>query len=449
VCVGPDILFRYKGTIMDITNRVQIIVLGVSLVIGSVTAASQRLAAQDNQQQPQPQSQEPQPQAAQPQATETPAVQPEGPQPERAQPQKPQREKRRIELAQAAAQAQQRFEQAQQNTPGTLQQSSTLQKYIFLQQVRQNGRDALGVSPTSAGPLLAADIVSANAADQLYQPFGAVFDLLGSFSDAGSGAYPSAQSGIQTEALGQIEWESEHYGYKNTVSNGTTIGFEKKFDFSFGGGIGIYPALVLENLSSTTTTIAQPLARPMFQAAFKWEIGPRLNRPLFSHGEASAFANFGQNFLLDQVTSFKQGDNTVTATPVSNGVGRAAAFAEGGLEAKILSSTIWLAHDNKYDNLRPLFLVATGVRKDTRLSGSGDLGGYDHPQERLFFRFFINLTSITAYSDDVKKSAPGSIRFGIDMDRGLLSQRVPTATRFFVSADFNIMQVFKPSTQKQ
>jgi hypothetical protein len=94
-------------------------------------------------------------------------------------------------------------------------------------------------------------------------------------------------------------------------------------------------------------------------------------------------------------------------------------------------------------------LVAAGVRKDTRLSGSGELGGYDHPQDRLFFRFFINLTSIVSYNDQVKKASPGSIRFGIDMDRGLISQRIPTATRFFVSADFNIMQVFKPSTQSQ
>jgi hypothetical protein len=131
---------------------------------------------------------------------------------------------------------------------------------------------------------------------------------------------------------------------------------------------------------------------------------------------------------------------------VSNGVGRTAAFGEAGFEAKILSSTIWQAHDNKYDNLRPLFLVATGFRKDTRLSGAGDLAGYENAQDRLFFRFSINLTKIVAYSDDVKKAAPGSIRFGVDMDRGLISQRIPTATRFFVSADFNIMQVFKPST---
>lgn len=402
---------------MEITGWLESLTIGIVLALCLLTATTQGAVAQNSQE---PQAQEHRAEPAQPQTAE----------------------------AQAAA-VQKKLEEARTNTAPRLQQSTLGEKYYLFQAVRQNRPDPLGISHTPVGPLLAADVVATAGAEELYQPFGAVFDLLGSFSDAGSGAYPAAQSGIQTEALGRIEWESEHYGYKNTVSGGSTIGYEKKFDFSFGGAIGIYPALVLENLSSTTATISQPLARPMFQDAFQWEIGPRINRPLFSHGEASVFVNFGQNFLLSQVSSFKQGDNTVTATPVSNGVGRTAAFGEAGLEAKILSSTIWQAHDNKYDNLRPLFLIATGVKKDTRLSGSGDLGGYDHAQDRLFFRFFLNLTSIVSYNDQVKKAAPGSIRFGIDMDRGLISQRIPTATRFFVSADFNIMQVFKPSTQSK
>src|SRR5262249_29633730 len=153
------------------------------------------------------------------------------------------------------------------------------------------------------------DVIAAAAADQLYEPFGAVFDLLGSFSDAGNGAYPSAQSGIQTEALGRIEWESEHYGYRNVTVGSSGVGYVRKFDFSFGGALGLYPALVLENLSSTTETIAQPLARPMFQDAFQWQIGPKVNYPLYSHGEATFFVNLGQTFLINQVSSFKEGDN--------------------------------------------------------------------------------------------------------------------------------------------
>src|ERR1035437_4528800 len=390
------------------------------LVIGAFLCISQRSLAQDTQQPP----------------TAAP------PQNEQASPADNQ--------AKAAA-ARAAFAAAKANTPSVLAGSDLARKYYLLQAVRQkeNRTNVPGVASTALGNVVTADVITAATADQLYEPFGAVFDLLGSFSDAGSGAFPSAQSGIQTEALGRVEWESEHYEYANVTKLGSEVDYVRKLDFSFGGTIGLYPALVLENLSSTSETIAQPHNRPMFQDAFQWQIGPKLNYPLYSHGEATFFVNVGQNFLINQVTSFKEGDNTVTATPVSNGVGRTAAFGEAGFEAKILSSTIWQAHDNKYDNLRPLFLVATGVRKDTRLSGSGDLAGYDHAQDRLFFRFFINLTKIIAYNDQVNKAAPASVRFGVDMDRGLISQRVPTATRFFVSADFNIMQVFKPSTTAQ
>src|SRR5439155_5280898 len=113
-----------------------------------------------------------------------------------------------------------------------------------------------------------------------------------------------------------------------------------------------------------------PKVRPMYQKTFRWNIVHRVHYPLFPHGEATIFANFVQHFLINQVTSFKEGDNTVSATPISNGVGRAAPFAEAGLQARIVSSTIWEAHDNKYDSLRPLFIIATGVRKDTRFSRS-------------------------------------------------------------------------------
>lgn len=414
----------------DVLRSVAPILLVISVL--SFAGASRKLLAQDA-----------------PQPTTAPQAQPT--------PTQPSDDQVKADAAKAAQQARAEaakvlFADAKKNTPNVLAGSNLAGKYYLLQVVRQNNNqtDVPGVAHTSdQGPLVIKDVVQEATADQVYEPFGAVFDLLGSFSDAGNGSYPAAQSGIQTEALGRVDWESEHYGYKNTTTAGAEVGYVRKLDFSFGGTIGLYPALVLENLTSTTETISQPNSRPMFQDAFQWQIGPRLNYPLFSHGEATFFVNFGQNFLIDQVTSFKEGDNTVTATPVSNGVGRTAGFGEAGFEAKILSTTIWQAHDDKYDTLRPLFLVATGFRKDTRLSGAGDLAGYENAQDRLFFRFSINLTKIVAYSDDVKKAAPGSIRFGVDMDRGLISQRIPTATRFFVSADFNIMQVFKPSTGSQ
>jgi len=59
------------------------------------------------------------------------------------------------------------------------------------------------------------------AAQDIYEPFGVVFDVRGLFSDAGSGTYPSAESGFQTQALGRIDWESRHYRHGDCKGENT------------------------------------------------------------------------------------------------------------------------------------------------------------------------------------------------------------------------------------
>src|SRR5450755_3628610 len=139
----------------------------------------------------------------------------------------------RAEAAKAAAQARAEaakalFNEAKTNTSVTLSGSNLARKYYFLQIAREkdNKSKVPGVANTSDdGPLVIKDVVQDATADQVYEPFGAVFDLLGSFNDAGNGAYPSAQSGIQTEVLGRVDWESEHYGYENTTTAGAEVGY--------------------------------------------------------------------------------------------------------------------------------------------------------------------------------------------------------------------------------
>lgn len=348
------------------------------------------------------------------------------------------------------AQTAENVQAIKQDTFDLLKDSTVSQRYYYFQLAKVNGTTTSGVSKFgldggSTKEYYAPALREAARADGTYEPFGAVFDVLASFGDAGSGSVPSAQSGIQTQLFGNIKWESQHFRAENTASGGQT-GYKRKIDFSFGGELGLYPVLVLENLTSTTATIAQPSARPMFQDAFHWSIGPNVNFLQFSHGESTAFVDFGQNFLINQVTSYKQGDDTITATPVSNNAGRAAAFFEGGLQTRILANPIWVAHDDKISNLSPLFLIAAGVRRDTRFSASGDLAGYDRPEERVFFRFFIDLTKVVTYTDTTKPASPASVRFGVDLERPMFAQRVPTATRFFLTADLDIMKVFRPTS---
>jgi hypothetical protein len=278
---------------------------------------------------------------------------------------------------------------------------------------------------------------------QLYhEPFGSSFDVAASFGDTGANGIPSAQNGIQTETLGQIQFETEHffYNWKECLSSRPT--------FSFGGTVGLMPALVLENLTSSTETITNPSARPMFQDAFGWSLTPRINMATSHTSQATLFATLGENYLIDQVTSFKQGDNTVTATPVSNNVGQSALFWESGIQWKLLNTDIVNAYIDKTDVLDPPFDISVGYRNDSRFKRAGDLATFRNPQAYAFLRFTVGLNKIANWSSNSVDPGKGyTFKFGIDYDRRLGSSNLPTSTRYYVSANFDIMHVFKPSTQ--
>jgi hypothetical protein len=290
-----------------------------------------------------------------------------------------------------------------------------------------------------------ADGVSYPTGDEFqiyHEPFGSSFNIAASFGDSGANGIPSAQNGIQTEALGQIQFETEHffYNWKDCISHRPT--------FSFGGTVGLAPALVLENLTSTTETIANPNARPMFQDAFAWTLTPKLNVVTSHTSQMDLFATLGENYLIDQVTSFKQGDNTVTATPVLNEVGQSALFWELGLQWKLLNTDIVNAYINKTDVLNPPFDISIGYRNDSRFKRAGDLATFTNPQAYAFLRFTVGLDKIANWSSNTVDPGKGyTFKFGMDYERRLGGSNLPTSTRYYVSANFDIMHVFKPSTQ--
>src|SRR5713101_6945070 len=193
---------------------------------------------------------------------------------------------------------------------------------LRLYKAAQQGKTAIESCPDMTGT---PPLPTLRDFQSYYDPFGANFDVGASFGDTGANGIPSAQTSIQTEALGRIEFESEHffYNYGSCLSHRPTV--------SFGGTVGLQPALVMENLTSPTAVIANPNNRPMFQDAFVWTLGPKLNVATSHLSQLALFANLGQKYIISQVTSFKQGDDTITATPVSNGVGQSALFWETGL----------------------------------------------------------------------------------------------------------------------
>jgi hypothetical protein len=272
-----------------------------------------------------------------------------------------------------------------------------------------------------------------------FDTFGATLNVAASFGDTGANGIPSAQNSIQTEALGQIEFESDHFFYDYSSC------LDRKPTLSFGGSVGLQPALVMENLTSATATLANPANRPMFQDAFGWTLGPKVNFATSHLSQLAIFANLGGTFLISQVTSFKQGADTVTATPVANQVGQSAMFWETGVEWKYLNTDIANAYLNKTDVLSPPFTISVGYKHDGRFKQAGDLAGFSDPEQRLFFRFSVGLNKISNL--DATQINPGkgyTFKFGIDYERPLNDSRMPTSTRYYLSANFDVLKLFKP-----
>jgi hypothetical protein len=329
--------------------------------------------------------------------------------------------------------------------------STTIQKYNDLS--NQEKLDALKQAlqnPTHANAFDGTDLDPATVkllaeAEGIYQTFGAVFTAYGAFGDGGTNAVPAAQSGFQTEAVADVAFESEHYGWNHLNANGDHRPHQP--EFSFGGSVGLYPSVVMENLTVESGTLTNPSNRPMFQDALHWNLGPHIDIPLFAKGEANAYVDMGQNILVDSVTSFKQGDLTVTATPVSNGVGRSAFFGEFGAQLKLLDVDITQAHTDKTSALLPKFFLSGGYRRDNRFAQSGDLAKFDSPQDRVFFKFLVSLSKIFNPDTTGKAAAPASFDFGVDYERPITSgsSSIPGATRVIVSADLDIMKLFRPA----
>jgi len=205
----------------------------------------------------------------------------------------------------------------------------------------------------------------------------------------------------------------------------------------------------MENLSSTTATIKVPNNRPMFQDAFGWSLGPKMNVATSHTSQLSVFATVGENYLISQVTSFKQGDDTVTATPVANNVGQSAFYWESGVQWKLLNTDIVNAYINKTDVLDPPFDISFGYRNDSRFKRAGDLAGITNSQAYGFLRFTVGLNKILNWNTTTVNPGKGyTFKFGVDYERRLGGSQMPNATRYYVSANLDIMQLFKPSTQQ-
>jgi hypothetical protein len=188
----------------------------------------------------------------------------------------------------------------------------------------------------------------------------------------------------------------------------------------------------------------------MFQQGFVWSIRPQLNvhlPPVVNNllsEEVAVFGGVGQSILTSPVNSFKQSNDTITATIVSNNVGNGALFYETGLQYRLYNTDLATVHRDK-SFLNPSFFLESGFKIDSRFKAEGDLAGYDSPRNRAFVRFLVSLNKVTNARGTSEPKEPFSVDFGIAHEIPVSESRVPASTRIIIRGSMDVMKLLKGS----
>ena len=117
-------------------------------------------------------------------------------------------------------------------------------------------------------------------------------------------------------------------------------------------------------------------------------------------------------------------------------------FWESGLEWRWFDNPLHIVH---YDQslLSPIFSVSAGYRRDNRFKRAGDdLGQYSDPSARYFFRFQIS-TKVVDQRQEGEARKTFTFRFGVDHERPVSEKFVPAATKFSITSDIDLLNIFK------
>lgn len=321
-----------------------------------------------------------------------------------------------------------------QADPRTVNRQNAAISYRHLNEYPDNEREAARAA-----------LRSIMRAQDTFEPFAANLDTAAELTDTGTGNVPSATGSLQPQAKGVITWESAHFGSDDT--NGAN---DRWYDFSFGGQFGYVPIYTLVNLTNSAGTALTPKARPMFQQGFVWSIRPQLNvhlPPVVNNllsEEVAVFGGVGQSILTSPVNSFKQSNDTITATIVSNNVGNGALFYETGLQYRLYNTDLATVHRDK-SFLNPSFFLESGFKIDSRFKAEGDLAGYDSPRNRAFVRFLVSLNKVTNARGTSEPKEPFSVDFGIAHEIPVSESRVPASTRIIIRGSMDVMKLLKGS----
>jgi hypothetical protein len=259
----------------------------------------------------------------------------------------------------------------------------------------------------------------------------------------------ATSAGSSTTALAHIEWGSKHFGDENWWP----------VDFSFGGALGLQPALsLLKNPppaaasgastgaagTSTPTTPSQVTSQ--YQAAFGWDLAGKLNIHSGPTAETALFAKGGQIRLLTNngATVIDQGANSTLLIPLNGDANRMSWFWETGVDFKYYKKSLEVVHAEK-GQLDPAFDIGISYRLDNRFSQKAGVVGFDSPDRRLVFRFMINGVKIFDRRPDTTTSKPYALSFGVEHERGFGANPVPSGTQLIIRGDINLIKLINPA----
>jgi|SRR5579863_2152389 len=256
----------------------------------------------------------------------------------------------------------------------------------------------------------------------------------------------ATSSNSQTTALAHIEWGSKHFG-EDTWS---------PIDLSFGGSIGVQPALTLltnpppagSSGSATAASSSTPATTAQYQSAFLWDLNVRANYHTGSAAETSGFFRGGQVRLLtgNGATVVDQGANSTLQIPLNSGADQMAWFWETGAEFNYYSKSLEIVHAEK-GQFDPAFNIGISYKIDTRFKQSTGVVGFDSPDRRLVFRFMVNGIKIFDRRPDTTASKPYALSFGVEHEQGFGSRPLPGGTQIIIRGDINLLKLINPGKQ--
>jgi len=270
---------------------------------------------------------------------------------------------------------------------------------------------------------------------RLREPFAAALDTGLTITDAGNTVIPYARSATGKLPFGLIDWESKHF-----FEHGRT-------DWSFGGRLGLLPALTLvnrsdEKLGADGNPVAKWPLHPLFQDAFHWDVNARFSVHTSESSELSLLGRAGQAQLLEETQAVGTQQSPVSTSLLPNGPGRSAWLWDVGPEFRMFDNPLDNVHEDKTYH-SPVFAIGGGLRRNYRFRRDGPLTDFTSPEMRWFFRFSISLNKVID-----RRAADGdpktfSIGFAVEHEgplrRAALASTVPSGTRIVLTANFDVL----------